>query len=732
MKRLFKICISVCTALLLAVQMPVFTSCEDDLAAESYYTFTGEMMSDYLKNREEFSLFCRIVERAPEHRMDFLASRGKRTFFPPVNSGVEAYLAEMGYSSVEDIPATYCDTLVKACLVDETVLYTHDMASTLQLTNELDLPLILVTNESVVDANGMTVTVINSSCNIINSLKNDSVDNGVVHPVDRMLVPNTSVGASILEENHSEFEIFYEALRRTELLNIFGKFRDEDYDIWKEKYPESQDLRSGGRFNLATDKGNLYTAIRPEHLDAGFTVFVVRDTDLYDNYPEYFSPNNTMDENISAMYRLAVSLYDDESTGEIFGLDSVCDDGQTLKEKYWNETNLTSRYNPLNIFLSYHILDRLFESTDRFVNTWGINTNMINPTEWIGTSLEHSLLKIEQCWNMSHRPERPAGETPVPVNGDFYLNHSYATIYNGNKDVPGAHVTVPANNFSMNTAYYYIDRFIDYSAATRSEVMNTRMRIDMYTLFPELTNNNIRLAGNPWSLYSDTNPMDVGAASLNYYMPPGYLANTSVSENTTFFVMRPHNEWWNMGGDELNFLGSSYDITMRLPPVPPGNYELRMGYAGMVDRGIAQIYIDGDPAGIPVDLRYEASDSRVGGVYGNEYLNMTEEELEENNRTMKNNGYYRGPRSIYNYTGGKGAKYTRPQFVPGDCQTNDTEPHTFRRKLADVVIKPNTHHTMRFRSVWVQGNDIGCFMIDYIELVPYSICGPGGLGEDNY
>ena len=102
MKRIFKIFISSVAVLLLTVQMNLFTSCNDDLAAESYYTFTGEMMSDYLKNREDFSLFRRIVERA--NRMDFMASRGSRTFFPAVNSGVEAFLQERGYSSVDDIP----------------------------------------------------------------------------------------------------------------------------------------------------------------------------------------------------------------------------------------------------------------------------------------------------------------------------------------------------------------------------------------------------------------------------------------------------------------------------------------------------------------------------------------------------------------------------------------------------------------------------------------------------
>lgn len=725
MKYLIKICLSACTALLMMVQLSLVTSCQDDMAAESYYTFTGEMMSDYL-NREDFSLFRRIVERSDN--MDFLAARGRRTFFPPVNSGVEEFLAENGYASVEDIPTTYCDTLVKACLVDETVLYSYQMASTLQLSNELELPLIIVTNDSVVDEDGMTVSVINSNARIINSLKNDSVDNGVVHPVDHMLVPSTSIGSILLDENHAEYEIFYEALRRTGLLDELAYYRDDSYEEWQLDYPEFIELRSGGRFNLDNDPGNLYWARRPEHRYHGYTLFVVRDADLYANYPEYFSPNNTMDENISAMYRLAAETYGDDASARIFGLT------QELKDQYWNEENLDSPYNPLRMFLAYHVLDRLIQSTDRLINCWGIRTDLVNPTEWVSTMLDFSLLKLERCYNVSNSYRQ--GETPVEYPQEYYLNHSYATIYNNQHDVRGAHITAPANNFSLNVAYYYIDRFVDYGAQTRSDVFNTRMRIDMYTLWPELTTNGIRLIGNPWVQHGDANnpvAVDGSEATQNYYMPPGYLDNVSVSENTTFFVMRPHNEWWNMGGDEINFLGTSYDVTFRLPNVPPGNYELRMGYAGMVDRGIAQIYVDDEPQGMPVDLRYDASDARVGGIYGQEYTEvMSDEEIAENNRVMKNNGYYRGPKSVYNYTGGSGANYTRPQYVPGNCETHDTQSHTYRRKLADVTIEANTHHTLRFRSVWVQGNDIGCFMIDYLELVPYSICGPGGLGEDNY
>lgn len=157
MKHFFKASKLFYVSLLVSTHAVLTHSCNDDLPANSYYTFTGEMMSDYLKSREDFSLFKRIVERAGQ--MDFLASRGALTFFPPINSGVEKFLQEKGYASVEEIPASYCDTLVKACLVARTA-FTYNFAQTQQENNTLDLPLIIQTSGDTVDANGMTLSII--------------------------------------------------------------------------------------------------------------------------------------------------------------------------------------------------------------------------------------------------------------------------------------------------------------------------------------------------------------------------------------------------------------------------------------------------------------------------------------------------------------------------------------------------------------------------------------------
>lgn len=711
--------------LFLAAQINVFTGCQDDLPADSYYTFTGEMMSDFLKNREDFSLFRRIVERAG--KLDFLGTRGARTLFPPINSGVEAFLKEKGYASVEDIPVSYCDTLLKSCLV-ERIIYTYDLGKTQQENNQLDLPLIIQTDGDTLDANHMVLSIINRRAAIINELKNDSVENGVVHPVDKVLIPNTSLGATLLDENHSQFSIFYEALRRTGLLDSLTRYQDESYEIWKEDYPRFKPNIVCGH---DTD---IFTAKRPDHRYSGFTLLIVPDEVLYEKYSDRFNEDMTMGEKIDALYRLAEEKYDGHAAAEIFGLNKPVPEnpeGKTYKQLFWNKHSLTDRHNPLNMFLSYHILDRLFESTAKLVNCWGVHTQYANPTEWISTLLDFSTIKLEKVYSTVD----PAVESPT----DFYINHSVASIYNSGQRVRGAHLSLPdADNFSLNVAYYYVDDVLAYDETMRNNVMNTRMRIDFYTVWPELTNNKIRLCGNvtqPYGSYDNTENGTEGGG-YNYYIPSNYIKGLKMNENAIFFAQRPKIGMTSAFDDCVSILGT-YDLTFQLPNVPPGTYELRLGYGSMPDRGIVQMYVDNVPQGLPLDMREEGDSPIIGGLYNgwNGWRNSeenangiyTSEELEENARVMKNNGYYCGPKSLYSGNDGTSG----PQYSAAKCTLLYNLRATLRRKICNVNIKANTPHTMRIRSVFTPTGR-GVFHLDYIELVPLGICGPGGLGEDQY
>ena len=728
MKKRFKSLMAIGTVACLSAQMAMLPSCNDDLPAESYYTFTGELMSDFLKTKEDFSLFSRIVERAGW--MDLLSSRGSRTLFPPTNAGVEAFLKQYGYASVEDIPVSYCDTLVRAAMIENAIVYTYNLAETTQEKNGLDLPLVLQTNGDTVDADGMTLTVINRRAAVINALKNDSVENGVVHPVDQVILPSTTLGSALFDENHEEFTIYYEALRRTGLLDSLYQYRDDEYEVEKEQYAEFMPNLKPGNYT--------YMAKRPDHRYSGFTLFIVPDKVLYEKYSNLFNEGMTMDEKINALYELAAEKYKDNESAAIFGLDQVDPNdpqGRTYKDLYWNNTSLTSRHNPLNIFLSYHILDRMFASTDKLVNCWGVNTAYLTPHEWIGTYLDFSTMKLERVYS---------SVDPLVHSGDYYINHSEATVYNDHNRVPGARLTVPdAENFSLNVAYYYVDDVLAYDQTMRNNVMHTRLRMDFVTLWPELTNNDMRLNGDPRQGYeeaADNTENGGNSGGFNYYLPMGYLDGVTFSETSVFMVQRPKLRWWSWGGDEIDVLGTSYDLTFELPDVPPGTYELRIGYPGGVgNRGIAQVYLDGVPQGLPIDMRFSANDSRVAGLYngGSGWRNKDEtangiyttEELEENARIMKNNGYYSAGKSMVSYD--HGTIPQQPEYSPTFCTPLYNIASCIRRKVCDVVVEPHEKHTVRFRSVWA-GDGNAVFVLEYMELVPISICGAGGLGEDLY
>ena len=91
-------------------------SCSDDPDGENFYTFTGEMMSDYLKNRPQYSEFYEIVNRAG--LVDLLSTYGHYTCFVPSNTAVDEYLRSKGLSSLDDLTNADCDTIARTHLIN--------------------------------------------------------------------------------------------------------------------------------------------------------------------------------------------------------------------------------------------------------------------------------------------------------------------------------------------------------------------------------------------------------------------------------------------------------------------------------------------------------------------------------------------------------------------------------------------------------------------------------------
>jgi len=141
-------------------------------------------------------------------------------------------------------------------------------------------------------------------------------------------------------------------------------------------------------------------------------------------------------------------------------------------------------------------------------------------------------------------------------------------------------------------------------------------------------------------------------------------------------------------------------------PVPPGTYEIRLGYMAENWRGIAQIFIDDKIIGIPIDLSKAGTSPDVGWVSDA----STNDNGVENDKMMKNRGYMKGPNSIFSLAnGGENLRQQNQslRIVLGTFTFQDYAPHYFRIKNVEKENAP--------------------FHFDYLEYVPVSCLDTEGI-----
>lgn len=101
-----------CTSYLVVLTscLLLHSSCSDEPDKSNFYTFKGQMMSDYLKTHENFSQFNSLVERVGLTNM--LSTYGEFTCFAPTNEAMSNYLVKKGLNSFDQLTREDCDTLV--------------------------------------------------------------------------------------------------------------------------------------------------------------------------------------------------------------------------------------------------------------------------------------------------------------------------------------------------------------------------------------------------------------------------------------------------------------------------------------------------------------------------------------------------------------------------------------------------------------------------------------------
>ncbi len=700
---------SLLAAVLCGLAILGLNSCSDDMAAESYYTFTGEMMSDYLQSRSQYSKFVEIVNRSGDSErgvniMDLVSTYGQYTCFAPDNDAVDVFLAENGYSSVSDIPADVCDTIARTHLVSGRLYGTMDLSgySSLPTVNMNDRYLQIQEAYGYSEGGDTLYTIdslliegkadvhgtyrMNRSGYICFNQCNDSVENGIVHRITAVLVSSNQTVADLMSENPA-VSLFTEAMEATGITaHIQSKIKDAS---WDPDLYEDLTIYSGAQYD--------YCHI-PESKNYGFTVFACPDDVLQQKYGI-----TTLQE----FYDYAQSIYGGESL-------DVTDAA--------NADKLRDIDSPLRHLVAYNILKCKGMYSD-LTTICSIETTMTNPVEWYSTLDTLSTIKIERL-----TVSRYIGMGENDERNNLYLNRGDMS-----RGCYTAGVRVYSDgsegyeNEGLNGVYYLTDGLADYGEDTKQDIFNTRMRMDLYYMFPELMTNSIR-DGRTNNYMSNSNNPDKSVTSPNYWFPNGYLDNVTVSENSIFLFQSQHNTYSCYEGDEFNCASNvnSYDVTFNLPSVPSGTYQIRLGFCAMASRGICQFYLDGEPEGVPFDMRSDNIVARTGWFSLNS-SGYSSEEKESMKKNMHNNGWYHGPRTVFKFgTEGTldGSNSSKYYF----CDDSGT----IRYVLATVSLNENVQHTVRIKSVWAVGTAL--VMIDYLELVPKSVYGVEGTGmaEDDY
>jgi hypothetical protein len=347
--------------------------------------------------------------------------------------------------------------------------------------------------------------------------------------------------------------------------------------------------------------------------------------------------------------------------------------------KYDND--FTNRKNPLNRFVSYHLMDRMGNYSDwapsgRFLTECTV-TSLADAEDFWETMCPNTMLRFCRAGTGS--------------NAGLYANRKGV----GNKyTVKGVKVLTASESGkseqqAINGTYLYLDDILEYSTKVRDEVLSCRMRIDATTLSADFMNQGCR--------FNDE------AGALNdrlYAIKRGYIKGWKISDDTFVAVHPAELSWSSYLGNAICIKGQ-YDVQFKLPPVPSGTYEIRMGYVAGEERGVVQVYLNNEPCGIPVDLTYGTWNLQdiVGDIADTE----DEEHNTSMDKTLHNLGYMRGMDS-----------YRKP----GLNSFRQDSPEHLRRILATQKLDEGKEYWLRFRQV-SKGDKEWSF--DYIELCPKDV-----------
>ncbi len=492
-------------------------------------------------------------------------------------------------------------------------------------------------------------------------------------------------------ETDGRFSIFTEALRRTGLMDSIKNIQPRIC-------------------NLMVSQDQLSQKLYPVNIcRKGFTIFAETDSVMrlqgINNFEDLVSYANQV-------YGKAEEWYD-----YINGKDLAISTGD----------DYTNRLNTLNMFVAYHIVNAAIPANwlvyERENSAYWNYKPDASLYDYYETMLPSTLLKAWQ----------PYPDSRIFLNR--YISNNTLTDEIGTTGSASIHqlkregIEVLRDNRSLTAHNGYVHRIggmLVYDELVPHGVLNERMRFNCTALMPELRTNG-------WQQYSYGDlPFDDFATEkvsipLDYSnsvcfpkeSQPSQDDNILINPTKTTSVLMAyltHGPYSTYQGDGLAVSGHAFEVSIKLPPVPAGTYEIRWSYTPAEDGGLYQFYLNDRAMGIPQDFRMMA-DERINWSYGLE----DEDHGASTDKTLRNNGYMRGP---YSYCGNGKQGWSEIN----NCRIGGNGSKTRRAIIASNYQLNGEDNWLRIKSL----TDSGILLIDNIELCPVSVYGNKEYTEDWY
>jgi len=628
----------------------VFQGCREDLEGD-YPVISEELIGEYLENNpESFSEFTRMLDTT--NVLGLLNAYGLYTVFAPTNDAVYAY-----YETLDNVQSMSDMSLEDIKIFCYNHIIKGDTIKTADFTDVLGTLSMSERYISISYSDTSRTIYVNGNSPIIE--RDIQKHNGFIHVLSKALSPSRIKIAEVMDGD-TLFSIFNEAMQLTGYADIMNLAAEED-----ETFDPEADQR--------TLMSHTVEEERPTSRKFGYTIIAPSDEGLA-NYTE-----------CPACPDGVHSLADLEKVATYYYSRTFSKDADTI-------TDYKDTKNYLNRFIAYHCFDRVLLSS-RFIKDYATphHFDTYDMFEYVETMLENSLIEIQ-------------------LDRDYLTGTSEYGLINAMGDPSKAvmftsYIDKPDGG-SKNGYYHEITKPVIYSKDVIADISSKRLRIEACSFFPEIATNNMR-GNNPTAVAG------VEGKTHAYLLPNGYLADMEASENTRFTYIGACAAYEDYEGDEI-YLKGTYNFSIKTCPIPAGTYEIRMGYQPTAYRGIAQLYWDSVPCGIPLNLSLLADDPEVG--YETPGSNTEDPDGYENDKMMHNRGYMKGPCSYYCF--GHWYSYS--------ADNARLSTYSLRRVLGTYTFTETEEHTFTVISLGSTSGDTQ-FMLDYLEFCPTELLETEGI-----